>query len=57
MGIITILIGSYQAFSYNKSSIKLFYTDGDEEGNFITNANRDDELTEIRRDVNYKMQK
>ena len=56
IGIISVLIGSYQAFAYNKSTIKLFYTD-DEEVNLIINEKSDDGLTEIRRDVNYKMRK
>ena len=52
-----MLIGSYQAFAYNKSTIKRFYTYGDEDVNLISNANGDDELTEIERDVNFKMRK
>ena len=51
-----MLIGSYQGFSYDKSTIKVFYTD-DEEVNLIINEKSDDGLTEIRRDVNYKMRK
>ena len=52
-----MLIGSYQTFAYNKSTIKLFYSYGDEDVNSILNANGDDELTEDRRDVNFKMRK
>ena len=51
IGIVTVLLGGYQDFSYNKSAVKQFYNDSDS----LSKSSIDDEEDEESDEIKQKM--